>query len=272
MTAKLMNGAGNAFLLADARDRAALVNFSMEQIRDWAAQYRFDQFLLLENSDSADAFMRIWNSDGDEVGACGNGARAAAWSMMHGSDRDAVSIGTVGGLLQARLAGDSHVSVDMGVPRLDWRNIPLARDMDTRELEFFAEADGVRIERPGAVNMGNPHAVFFVHDVDNLPIAKLGREVELDPVFPERVNVGFAQIYDPTHIRLRVWERGAGLTAACGTGACAALVAAHRRGLAERSASIMADGGELLIEWRTSDDHVVLTGPVEDEGEIDLVF
>jgi diaminopimelate epimerase len=272
MTAKLMNGAGNAFLLADARDRAALVNFNASQIRDWAAEYRFDQFLVLENSDSADAFMRIWNCDGDEVSACGNGTRAAAWSMMQASGRDAVSIGTVGGLLRASLAGDRQVSVDMGVPRLGWQNIPLAREMDTRELDFFAEADGVRIERPGAVNMGNPHAVFFVHDVENLPIAKLGQEVELDPMFPERVNVGFAQIFDPSHIRLRVWERGAGLTAACGTGACAALVAAHRRGLAERSASIMADGGELFIEWRAGDDHVVLTGPVEDEGDVELVF
>ena len=115
-----------------------------------------------------------------------------------------------------------------------------------------------------------PHAVFFIRDVESLPVAKLGREVELDPLFPEKVNAGFAQIYDASHIRLRVWERGAGLTAACGTGACAALVAAHRRGLAARKASIMADGGELIVEWREADNHVILTGPVEDEGEIEL--
>jgi len=142
--------------------------------------------------------------------------------------------------------------------------------MDTISLDFHTEIDGIRIESPGAVNMGNPHAVFFVRDVENLPVEELGREVEYDPVFPERVNAGFAQILDPARIRLRVWERGAGLTPACGTGACAALVAAHRRGLAGRRASIIADGGELCVEWRESDGHVILTGPVEDQGEIEL--
>lgn len=265
-----MNGAGNAFLLADARGRAALVNPSADQIRGWARQFGFDQFLLLEDSDTANAFMRIWNADGDEVGACGNGTRAAGWAMMQDMKTDRVTIGTAGGLLHASDAGPMRVSVDMGAPRLDWKNIPLAREADTVEVDFSAEAAGVRVERPGAVNMGNPHAVFFVRDVENLPIAALGREVEMDPFFPERVNAGFAQIFDASHIRLRVWERGAGLTAACGTGACAALVAAHRRGLAERSASIMADGGELHVTWREQDDHVILTGPVEDEGEIEL--
>ena len=272
MRAKLMNGAGNAFLLADARGRAGLVNFSADQVREWALQHRFDQLLLLEDSQTTTAFMRIWNADGDEVGACGNGTRAAALELMRAGNRADVTIGTVGGLLKARMAGEMLVSVDMGEPRLNWQNIPLAREMDTVELPFSTEIDGVRIERPGAVNMGNPHAVFFVHDVENLPVAKLGREVELDPMFPERVNAGFAQIYDPNHIRLRVWERGAGLTAACGTGACAALVAAHRRGLTERHASVLADGGELLVEWRESDNHVILTGPVEDNGEVDITF
>lgn len=265
-----MNGAGNAFLLADVRGRAAHVSPGRDQVRAWAREFGFDQLLLLEDSDTGDAFMRIWNADGDEVGACGNGTRAAGWEMMRQSGQTGVTIGTVGGLLHARDAGPMQVSVDMGPPRLDWKNIPLARAMDTVELDFSAEARGVRVERPGAVNMGNPHAVFFVHDVETLPIAELGREVEMDPMFPERVNAGFAQIFDASHIRLRVWERGAGLTAACGTGACAALVAAHRRGLAERRASIMADGGELFVEWRESDGHVVLTGPVEDEGEVEI--
>jgi len=272
MRAKRMNGAGNAFVLIDARSQAERLNFSASQIRLWAHKYHFDQLLVLENSDTTTAFMRIWNSDGDEVAACGNGARAAAFELMRGENPADVTLGTVGGLVRARLVGPGQVSVDMGAPRLNWSNIPLARDMDTLALEFSAEADGVRVERPGVVSMGNPHAVFFVHDVENLPVAKLGQEVEMDPMFPERVNAGFAQIYDPTHIRLRVWERGAGLTAACGTGACAALVAAHRRGLCERKASIMADGGELFVEWREDDDHVILTGPVEDEGDIELEF
>ena len=270
MKARLMNGAGNKFILADARDRAGVLGLSMQTVREWAHRYHFDQLLVLEKSDSANAFMRIWNADGDEVGACGNGTRAAAWVLMEESGQSAVTLGTVGGLLHATRAGALTVSVDMGEPRLGWQDIPLARPMDTAAMDYAAEAAGLRIETPGAVNMGNPHAVFFVREVESLPVARLGREVELDPLFPERVNVGFAQIYDSTHIRLRVWERGAGITAACGTGACAALVAAHRRGLAGRHASIMADGGELFVEWRENDGHVILTGPVEDEGEIEL--
>jgi diaminopimelate epimerase len=270
MKARLMNGAGNKFVLADARGHADMLGLSRKTVHSWAHDLHFDQLLVLEASDSADAFMRIWNADGDEVAACGNGTRAAAWFLMEESGGNSVTIGTAGGLLHAARAGVLTVSVDMGPPRLDWQDIPLARDMDTVALDYVAEAGGVRVERPGAVSMGNPHAVFFVRDVEALPIARLGPEVELDPLFPERVNAGFAQIYDPTHIRLRVWERGAGITAACGTGACAALVAAHRRGLAERQASIMADGGELFVEWRLSDDHVILTGPVEDEGEVEL--
>lgn len=265
-----MNGAGNSFLLADVRGRAGLCNPSADQVRDWAREFRFDQLLLLEDSDSAIAFMRIWNADGDEVGACGNGTRAAAHALMEESGGDRLAIGTAGGLLHAMRDAAGRISVDMGVPRLSWQQIPLAREMDTVELDFAAEAAGVRVERPGAVNMGNPHAVFFVRDLESLPVQQLGREVEFDPLFPERVNAGFAQIYDAHHMRLRVWERGAGLTAACGTGACAALVAAHRRGLAARNASIMADGGELHVEWRESDDHVILAGPVEDEGEADI--
>jgi len=264
-----MNGAGNRFILADVRGRAAAFNLSRDTVRSLAHIHHFDQLLVLEDSDTSDAFMRIWNADGNEVGACGNGTRAAAWAMMQDTGTRHVSLGTVGGRLLASDAGPMTISVDMGKPGLDWQDIPLARAMDTVRLDYAAEADGVRIEGPGAVSMGNPHAVFFIREVETFPVARLGREVEFDPLFPERVNAGFAQIFDASHIRLRVWERGAGITAACGTGACAALVAAHRRGLAERRASIMADGGELMVEWR-EDDHVILTGPVEDEGEITL--
>ncbi|WP_417467757.1 diaminopimelate epimerase [Maricaulis sp.] len=270
MKARLINGAGNAFILADARDRPSPTRIDAARIRAWAQRWAFDQLLVLEKSGRADAFMRIWNSDGDEVGACGNGTRAAAWRMMEDGAGDRIALDTAAGVLLASRTPGHEVSVDMGPPRLDWRDIPLAREMDTVSLDFYTEVDGVRIENPGAVNMGNPHAVFFVRDVESLPVERLGREVEYDPVFPERVNAGFAQILDPAHIRLRVWERGAGLTPACGTGACAALVAAHRRGLAGRRASITADGGELFVEWRENDGHVILTGPVEDQGEIEL--
>jgi diaminopimelate epimerase len=270
MKARRMNGAGNRFILADLRGRAGLVSPAVDQVRRWAGEFQFDQLLVLEDADGADAFMRIWNADGDEVGDCGNGTRAAAQAMMQHVALDRVVIGTVGGLLHADTADNGQIRVDMGEPRLNWQNIPLAREMDTVQLDFAAEAAGVRVENPGAVNLGNPHAVFFVRDVETLPLAALGREIEMDPVFPERVNASFAQIFDASHIRLRVWERGAGITAACGTAACATLVAAHRRGLAARSTSIMADGGELHVEWREHDNHVILTGPVEDEGEVDI--
>ena len=263
-----MNGAGNAFLLVDARG-APRNHPDAARLRRWAVEHGYDQFLLLEDCPTADAHMLIWNADGERVGACGNGARAAAAAMMVAAQRPNVLLQTDSGPIAASAAAGGQVSVDLGPPRLDWSEIPLAREMDTVELDFIAEANGVRVERPGAVSMGNPHAVFFVHDVENLPIEALGREIEYDPLFPERVNAGFAQIYDPTHIRLRVWERGAGLTLACGTGACAAVVAARRRGLAERQCSVMTDGGELYIDWR-EDDHVVLTGAVEDEGAVEL--
>lgn len=270
MKARLMNGAGNKFVLADARGQAGMLDLPRSTVREMARTHHFDQLLVLQPGEGVDVFMRIWNADGDEVAACGNGARAAAWFLMEETGRKTVSVGTAGGLLQATRAGALSVSVDMGKPRLDWQDIPLARDMDTVALDYVVEAGGVRLEGPGAVSMGNPHAVFFVPDVESLPVARLGSEVELDPLFPERVNAGFAQVYDDTHIRLRVWERGAGITAACGTGACAALVAASRRGLTGRHASVMADGGELFVDWRLADDHVILTGPVEDEGEVEL--
>ena len=270
MKARLMNGAGNRFVLLDVRGQAGLLEIRRSQVRQWARQHGFDQLLALEDSDQGDAFMRIWNADGDEVGACGNGTRAAGWVLLEESGAETVSIATAAGLLSARRAGSFQVSVDMGRPGLDWQSIPLSRQADTVEVDIRYDVGGVVIERPGAVNMGNPHAVFFIRDVETFPVAKLGPEVEMDPVFPERVNVSFGQIYDPGHIRLRVWERGVGITAACGTAACATLVAAHRRGLAERTASIMADGGELHIEWRESDDHGILTGPVEDEGAVEL--
>lgn len=272
MDARLMNGAGNRFILADRRGGTVTPGLTRDTVRAMAAAHRFDQLLVLEDCATADAFMRIWNADGEEVGACGNGTRAAAWAIMQDGGLDAVALETVGGRLHASDAGPMTVSVDMGAPRLGWQDIPLARAMDTVTLDFVAEAGGVRIEAPGAVSMGNPHAVFFIRDMDSLPVSALGREVELDPLFPERVNAGFAQILDAGHIRLRVWERGAGLTAACGTGACAALVAAHRRGLCERRVTIHADGGDLRVAWREADDHVILTGPVEDEGPVSITL
>jgi diaminopimelate epimerase len=261
-----MNGAGNEFIILDARGQGKLT-LSPERVRAIAAWKPFDQLIAIEPDDTADVFMRFWNADGGEVGACGNGTRAAAWLLLEENGADRVTMQTVGGQLAAARAGALRVAVDMGKPRLDWREIPVARATDTVAMDYsFRAPDGAVFEKPGGVNMGNPHAVFFVPDAEAAPASIVGPLIEHDPFFPERVNVGFAQILAPDRIRLRVWERGAGLTKACGTGACAALIAAHRRGLAGRKARVIVDGGELDIEWR-DDDHVIMTGPVELEGE-----
>jgi diaminopimelate epimerase len=165
--------------------------------------------------------------------------------------------------MSAVRAGDKRVTIDMGLPRLRWDEIPLAEEMDTRGIELEVGPLGAPImHTPGCVSMGNPHVVFFVADAEAAPVTSVGPMIEHHPLFPEGVNVGFCQVKGPDRIRLRVWERGAGLTQACGTGACAALVAAHRRGLTGRGATVQVDGGELQIEWRASDDHILMTGPV----------
>jgi diaminopimelate epimerase len=186
-----------------------------------------------------------------------------------GTDR--ATLETNAGLIEVRRAEGERVTVDMGAPRLRWDEIPLAEEMDTRGIELqVGPIDAPVLHTPGCVSMGNPHVVFFVRDATRAPVVEVGPLIEHHRLFPEGVNVGFAEIRSPDHIRLRVWERGAGLTKACGTGACAALVAAHRRGLAGRAATLALDGGDLLIQWREADDHVLMTGPVavEFRGEL----
>ena len=254
-----MNGLGNDFVVVEARQAPFRPNGEQARaIADRTSGVGCDQLIAIEPSAKADAFMRIWNADGGEVDACGNATRCVAWRLMQELAKDEVLIETGAGFLRATRSGD-NISVDMGEPRLGWREIPLAREMDTVALDY----EGA----PGAVSMGNPHVVFFTDDLDQ--VATRGPAIEHDPLFPEQVNAGFAQVRDAGHIRLRVWERGAGLTRACGTGACAALVAAHRKGLTGRTAVLELDGGNLEIEWR-ADNHVIMTGPValEFEGEL----
>jgi diaminopimelate epimerase len=203
--------------------------------------------------------MRIWNADGGEVEACGNATRCVAWLMMEAAGRDAVSIETCVGIMEARRAGPKTVTVDMGEPGLDWRSIPLAWEMDTRELLLDISPN---LRGPGCVSVGNPHIVFFVPDVAVIPVTEIGPRIEHHWLFPERINVEFAQVIAPDRIRMRVWERGVGQTRACGTGACATVVAAHRQGRADRACVVELDGGELFIEWTQSDNHVRMTGPV----------
>jgi len=258
-----MNGCGNDFVILDARDRGALPlsKAQAKAIASRSAGLGCDQVIALERSIRGDAYMRIWNANGEEVGACGNGARCVAWLLME-EGGDAKKIETAAGLLRAERRGPQLVMVDFGSPLLRWEEIPIARAMDTVRLEYAVDAAGVHVEAPGAANMGNPHVTFFVKSIDAVPIEKIGPKVERDPFFPEGVNVGFAEMRARDVIRLRVWERGAGLTKACGTGACAAVVTSHRAGFVERKTRVIVDGGELEIEWSAKDDRVRMTGPV----------
>ncbi len=265
-----MHGLGNDFVVVDAReDPFALDDGRARALADRRGGVGCDQIVVLEppRNGRAEVFLRFWNSDGGEVDACGNGTRCAASLVMAESGRNAIAIETAAGLLGAEAAGPGRVTVDMGAARFDWRDIPLARAQDT--LHLALEREGLR--DPVAVNMGNPHAVFFVDDAAAVDLARLGPELEHDPLFPERANIGIAQVTGPDRLRLRVCERGAGITRACGTGACAAAVAAARRGLTGRHVTVTLDGGPLDIEWR-ADGHVLMTGPVATAfvGEFDL--
>jgi len=261
-----MNGLGNDFVVVEARDAA--FRPTPEQVRAWGARgsgIGFDQLIAIEPSDKGDAFMRVWNADGGQVETCGNALRCVGWLLMKAGGKDGVSIDTLGGLTRAERAGELMVAVDMGEPGLAWDQIPLAEEMDTRGIELqVGPIDAPLFHTPGAVSMGNPHVVFFVPDAEAVAVEQVGSLVEHHPLFPEGVNVGFAQALSRDRIRYRVWERGAGVTKACGTGACAALVASHRRGLIDRKATVVMDGGELVVEWRDNN-HVVMTGPVEVE-------
>ncbi len=265
-----MHGLGNDFVVVDARaDPFALDDGRARALADRRKGVGCDQIVVLEppRNGRAEVFLRFWNSDGSEADACGNGTRCAAALVMRESGRDAIAIETLAGLLGAQAAGPGRVTVDRGRALLDWRDIPLAREQDTLHLELACEA----LRDPVAVNMGNPHAVFFVEDAAAIDLATLGPRLEHDPVFPERANIGVAQLTGPDALRLRVCERGAGVTRACGTGACAAAVAAARRGLTGGRVTVTLDGGPLEIEWR-DDGHVMMTGPVATAftGEFDL--
>lgn len=265
-----MNGLGNDFVVVEARSQP--FQPTADQVRaiaDRKSGVGCDQLIAIEPAPGVDAHVRFWNADGEEVGACGNGTRCVGWLLMQSTGKDEVVIETRAGKLRASKAGERLVSVDMGEPRLGWREIPLSEEHDTRALDMVLYEDPQLGAPPGCVSMGNPHVTFFVTDIAEAPILQAGPAIERHPLFPEHVNVGFAQIIDRQRIRLRVWERGAGLTKACGTGACAALVAAARRDLVDRAATLELDGGELFIEWR-EDGHVIMTGPaaVDFAGEL----
>ena len=265
-----MHGLGNDFVVFDARhQRLELSVDSVRAIADRRTGVGCDQLIVVEpaQSERADVFMRIRNADGGEVEACGNATRCVAATVMKEKGTPRAVIETVVGLLEAESATNDLVGVDMGPVSLDWRDIPLARKVDTAHLGITLGP----LADPVAVNVGNPHAVFFVDDAEAVPLETIGPEVEHHELFPERTNVEVAQVLSAGEIRMRVWERGVGITQACGTGACATLVAACRLGLTGRAAQVRLDGGTLGIEW-LENDHVLMTGPaaVSFRGTLDV--
>jgi diaminopimelate epimerase len=269
-----MHGLGNDFVVLDARTAALdLTPERRRTIADRRLGVGCDQLIVLEppTEREADVFMRIYNPDGGEAQACGNATRCVASVVMDERKTDQVTVQTVAGLLESQKTGVGSnglpvISVDMGLARLDWREIPVAKACDTNHMPVGIGP----LQDPVGTNMGNPHATFFVADAAAIPLGELGPKLERDRFFPERANIGVAQLLGEGRLRLRVWERGAGITLACGSGACAAVVAASRRGLVNRRADVVLEGGTLSIEW-LRDDHVLMTGgiAVAFKGELD---
>lgn len=259
-----MHGLGNDFVVLDERlGDLSLTRSRISALADRKRGIGCDQLVSLrkpEAGDPASVVVRFFNPDGSEAGACGNASRCVAWMVAGEEGKSEVSLRTSAGLLPSIVQDENHVTVDMGEPRLSWRDVPLVREMDTLRLPMPGE--------PAALSMGNPHVTFFS---DNDASAERGALLECDALFPERANIGFASIKAPDVMRLRVWERGAGFTLACGSGACAAVVNAARRGLGERKMRVLVDGGELTIDWG-HDNHVRMTGPVATAfvGTVDL--
>jgi len=255
-----MHGLGNDFVILDGRDGS--LNLSRDAVRaisDRHSGVGCDQLIIMDPpvDASADVFMRIYNPDGSEAGACGNATRCVASLVMTERGQSHAIVQTISGLLDCENLGDGLYSVDMGPVRLDWRDLPLSEARDTDHLDVAAGP----LQDPVGVNVGNPHAVFMVDDAEAIDLTTFGPVIENHPLFPERTNVEAVQVLSPDRIRMRVWERGAGITRACGSGACAALIATARRGLTGRKADVVLDGGVLSIEW-LPDNTVLMTGPI----------
>lgn len=269
-----MNGLGNDFAIFDGRERPLSISGrAATLIANREDGVGCDQVIVMEPSSSADVFMRIYNADGSEVDACGNATRCVARLVAGELNKVDVSIETNAGLLLAKIAGDGLVTVDMGTPKFDWQDIPLSEEFrDTRGIELqIGPIDNPVLHSPAVVNVGNPHCIFWVDDVWAHDLAAFGPLLENHPLFPERANITLAQVNSETDMTLSVWERGAGLTKACGTAACAAAVCAARKQLTGRDVAVNLPGGVLQIAWREADDHILMTGPIEVEykGEID---
>jgi diaminopimelate epimerase len=268
-----MNGLGNEIVVVDMRRSAAAISPADARAAAKPDGAPYDQLMALyaPRTPGTDAFVRIYNNDGSESGACGNGMRCVADLLARESGKDAMTFETKAGIINCWKAAELF-TVDMGAPRFRWDEIPLAEKFDTRAIELqIGPIDNPVLHSPSAVNMGNPHAIFWVDDVNAHDLERFGPLLENHPIFPERANITLAAVKTPEHIVIRTWERGAGLTKACGSAACAAAVTAARLGRAGRKVTVTVPGGDLAIEWRASDDHVLMTGPVayEFEGRFD---
>jgi len=259
-----MHGLGNDFVVLDNRDGSFVLNEDRAaRIANRRTGVGCDQVISLEPSRDGDVFMRIHNRDGSPAGACGNATRCIGSLLFDELSRDEVVIETISGLLRTKKAANGLVTADLGPARLNWRDIPLAREFDTLHVPIeMDDGQGHYLEDAVAVNMGNPHGVMFVDDAEAIDLASIGWDLEHHPNFPERANMSIVSVLGQDHVRMRVWERGGGITLACGSGACAVAVACHRRGLTGRKLKITMDGGDLWLEWRESDGHVLMTGPV----------
>ena len=264
-----MNGIGNEIVVVDMRAGGAGIEAAEARAAAGPDGAPYDQLMALYQPRTAgtDAFIRIFNNDGSEAGACGNGMRCVADLVAKESGKSELTFETTAGILNCWKGTDGQFTVDMGPPRFKWNEIPLAEEFrDTRAIELqIGPIDKPVLHSPSVVSMGNPHAIFWVDDVNAHDLARLGPLLENHPIFPERANITLAQIASRDHIIIRTWERGAGLTKACGSAACAAAVAAARLRRTNRKVRVTLPGGELMIDWRESDDHVLMTGPVEFE-------
>ncbi len=258
-----MNGAGNSILVVDERGRLdAMTGDTARRVGE--GRLGFDQMMVIGDParPGVDARVRIFNRDGSRARACGNGTRCVAWVMLAGGTREDLTLDIEGTEVSCRREAEARFTVDMGAPCFDWRAIPLRHALDPDAADLGAVLAELGLPRPSVLGMGNPHAVFFVPDARTIDLEGHGRRLEHDALFPDRANISFAEVARRDHILLRTWERGAGATLACGSAACATLVAAARRGLTGRQATVSQRGGDLVITWR-GDDHVLMTGPVE---------
>jgi len=264
-----MNGIGNEIVIVDMRVGGGAIEPAEARAVGRPEGVPYDQLMALyaPRTPGTDAFIRIYNNDGSEAGACGNGMRCVADVVSRENGKADLTFETTAGILNCRKGVDGLFTVDMGPPRFKWNEIPLAEEFrDTRAIELqIGPIDKPVLHSPSVVSMGNPHAIFWVDDVKVYDLARLGPLLENHPIFPERANITLAQIVARDHIIIRTWERGAGLTKACGSAACAAAAAAARLRRTDRKVKVSLPGGELMIEWRQKDDHILMTGPVEFE-------